>query len=615
MKIINALKLKSPQTKRQDIQYLRALAVCIVVIFHARQEYLPNGYLGVDLFFIISGFVLTPKLVSIYSSNKSDVLREVCNFILKRFNRLIPAFLFSLSITIPVLLIFQSINKVHETLQQALLSLLFLGNFGAESLVGDYFSPKPNPYLHFWSLSAEWQIYFFVPTLMLAIRLFSRRHSPSLKLILLVIAVSSLFINYFNTGTDSLIGYYSPITRIWQFSIGALSYLYLDGRNVGITIKWFARVALALSTLILFSSHDLSRLAGGLTVVSVFLTLILSQLSMSNRLGNLLSWIGDRSYSIYLFHLPFLYVAIHSPFSGTTEFSRAMGVLIAILTTFFVAAVCYAQVETRQPKAFSGFKRYLRIYVLFVLICGLGVWYSASSGPFQRSEKTTVAWNTSSQCMDGPQRNCVIFEPESYMSTVLIIGDSHAQHFFSSFRSFGVSNQIRFIYSTTYIESDAEKMRPAIVLYSKFHQFADEANLRIFTEDMDLIRKSGAKILYVGDNPVFLDYLKYSHFINPSFLNRSLSHFGFTVTPLSEIPLRNLNQGALLAGQKFLEAARGYSLTIDPYEIVCDDDSCARRNSDGWLYWDDHHFSESGAALVSNSIETEILRVLTNKGS
>lgn len=613
MKINKPVSQDRPQIKRIEIQYLRALAVCIVVIFHARQEYLPNGYLGVDLFFIISGFVLTPKLVTIYSSHKNDVSTEVYSFFVRRFNRLIPAFLFSLSITIPVLLIFQSINKIHETLQQVLLSLLFLGNFGAESLVGNYFSPKPNPYLHFWSLSAEWQIYFFIPALFLAIRHFTRRYSPNLKLILIFITVSSLFLNFINAGTDSLIGYYSPLTRIWQFSIGALSYLYLNGGHVGIAIKRLARVILTLSTLNLFSPHELSRFAGELTVVSIFLSLVVSQLSMSNRLGNILSWIGDRSYSIYLFHMPLLYVAIHSPISGTNEFSRAMGVIIATLTTFLLATVCYTQVETRQSDAFSESKKYPRIYFLIFLICSLGVWYSAIPGPFQSSEKTTVAWNTSDRCMDGAQRNCVIIEPESYKSTVLVIGDSHAQHFFSSLRSFGFSNQIKFVYSTTYSESDVEKIRPAIVLFSKFHQSVDETSLRMFTEEMKRIRKSGAQILYVGDNPVFLDYLKYSHFINPSFLSKFLSQIGFTDSPLSEVSIRNLDQDALLAGQKYLEAAREYSLTIDPFDMVCDGNSCFRRNSTGWLYWDDHHFSELGAALVSNSIETTILRVLKNE--
>ena len=151
--------------RSQHIQQLRGFAVLAVVLFHANPRYFPQGFLGVDLFFIISGFLIIPIIKQIYDLPTSERLKALAAFYRRRYFRLYPALLLTIAITALVMLFFAPVGDHINFALQAVASLLFMGNFGAAKVAGDYFHPSPSPLIHTWSLGVEEQIYVVIPLL------------------------------------------------------------------------------------------------------------------------------------------------------------------------------------------------------------------------------------------------------------------------------------------------------------------------------------------------------------------------------------------------------------------------------------------------------------------
>ena len=154
---------------RRDIQVLRGLAVLAVVLFHTKESYYPLGYLGVDVFFVISGFVVTPLILRIFTDqvNEGWRLTNLKFFYKRRFYRLAPALAVTLAISAVSIFLFGPVGDHLRFAKQGIATLLLVGNVGAYKYSGDYFSPNPNPLVHTWSLSVEEQIYIFLPLILM----------------------------------------------------------------------------------------------------------------------------------------------------------------------------------------------------------------------------------------------------------------------------------------------------------------------------------------------------------------------------------------------------------------------------------------------------------------
>jgi peptidoglycan/LPS O-acetylase OafA/YrhL len=229
---------------RRDIQALRGLAVLAVVLFHANENIFSLGYLGVDVFFVISGFVVTPLVLRIFvvEENGGGLLSNLSYFYRRRFFRLAPA-LAAILITSTILVFFLGSPSIHQRFaMQGIATLLLLGNLGAYRYSGDYFSPSPNPLVHTWSLSVEEQIYIFLPIFLMLI-LYKRHQIKKLFGISVVLLTSISFISFmfpellhsiyakFGIAIAEQISFYSPIDRFWQFGVGGICYLFLEKHN------------------------------------------------------------------------------------------------------------------------------------------------------------------------------------------------------------------------------------------------------------------------------------------------------------------------------------------------------------------------------------------------
>ncbi len=292
--------------KRADIQGLRGIAVLAVVLFHVSHAALPGGFAGVDIFFVISGYLITQILLRDMEAGTFR-LRD---FYQRRVRRLFPALFTVLAFTLVAGLIILPPKLLSELVYSQFFTTLFLSNF-AFARLADYFDASANlkPLLHTWSLGVEEQFYLAFPLALLAIRAFARRW---LWPILAGLALLSVIAAQMTTRPEA--AFYLPTTRAFELLIGSLT-LWAQGRfTLSDKIKRVLSllgVALIITSLVLLNDR---LLFPGLLALPPCLgaaLLLLTKDGWGNKLISAppLVWTGDISYSFYLWHWPLLVFA------------------------------------------------------------------------------------------------------------------------------------------------------------------------------------------------------------------------------------------------------------------------------------------------------------------
>lgn len=350
----------TPTWRRADIQGLRAIAVLAVIAYHAGIP-LPGGFTGVDIFFVISGFVITEMLLREKVASGTIKLGQ---FYIRRFRRLMPALALMVSATIIAgWLLYTSESAQNLTAQTGLGAMFFGANIVIALTTGNYFDApaEANPLLHTWSLSVEEQFYFIFPAILLIGWSLSKVRSSKFVTAIILIVVSTLSFGLAVWGTSDgvqtpdsyswLIGFYSPFTRIWEFAVGALIALAVPALKFGAKSAMLMSFAgLIIGTLGFVLISDQKPFPGLWTLLPVSATALL-------LIGGLRSTIftralsvspmvktGDWSYSLYLWHWPFIVFAIYIwP-------SLWYVPLLAALVSFIPAVVSYYLVEQRFRK-------------------------------------------------------------------------------------------------------------------------------------------------------------------------------------------------------------------------------------------------------------------------
>ena len=269
-------------TKRIGIEAVRSLAVVSVVLYHLNPELFPNGYLGVDAFFVVSGFLVSGMLET----------QSIMQFFVRRFMRLAPA---ALTITLLVVILSTVIDPPYITkdIGQAALSQTVYASNILYYFKLDYFNPfhEQSPLRHLWSLSLEEQFYLVLPIV------FALFRARLLRIIVGILGLLSLVL--YLTESDQLYAFYMPHIRAWQLILGVI--LFQLKLNFGPS-RW-APLALIPMGFALLSSAPVP-LALPVTLVSTCF-LVLSNWDQKN--WGIVTAIGALSYSIYLVHQPIVY--------------------------------------------------------------------------------------------------------------------------------------------------------------------------------------------------------------------------------------------------------------------------------------------------------------------
>jgi peptidoglycan/LPS O-acetylase OafA/YrhL len=305
---------------RPDIQAVRALAVALVVLYHANIPGVHGGFLGVDVFFVVSGFVITNVLLRERASRGTT---SIPGFYARRIRRILPAATVVLIATVFATYHWLSFISGGANADDAKYVAAFIGNFHFASLGTQYFTATqpPSTLQQFWSLAVEEQFYLVWPVLFLLLTLPWRTFSVVARLIcaLSLIIAASLTWCIIETRQNEVWAFFSPLTRAWELALGALLAVigpHLRGRSprLGLVIASVGLGAVLVCTWIYTSATSWPGTAAIIPVLGTGMIIAGGSLRGADRIGRILrfqplQWLGNISYSLYLVHWPVIAIA------------------------------------------------------------------------------------------------------------------------------------------------------------------------------------------------------------------------------------------------------------------------------------------------------------------
>ncbi|TAP45173.1 acyltransferase family protein [Arthrobacter sp. S39] len=348
----SAIDSQRNKSFRPDIEGLRAVAVLLVVANHLI-AFPEGGYIGVDVFFVISGYLITGQLFR--ESAKTGWI-SFTGFYAKRLRRIVPAATLVAAVTAAVSYSIWYLPRASQTSIDGLASLFWVSNWHFAAAGTDYLqaSGPISPFQHYWSLSVEEQFYVFWPWLLLALgSIFTKASTPTYRTCLMVgiamVAVLSYFWAIVETATNPTFAYFDTAARAWEFAAGAL--IALSAHRIR-EIRWpWTKFLSAIGLTIIFGSSialtATSSFPGPWALVPVF-GAVLFIFGNESRLGwgmslvtnKVARYVGRISYSLYLWHFPVIvYLTVLFPHSIWAP-------ALSIPIMFLLAHLTYRYVET-----------------------------------------------------------------------------------------------------------------------------------------------------------------------------------------------------------------------------------------------------------------------------
>ena len=360
-----------------SIDSLRALAVLAVIIYHVDVNYLPGGFLGVDLFFVLSGYLISSLIIKEYKKTGSV---NLYNFYIRRARRLLPAVYFMITIGLVVMVLFNEV-LLRKSHLDAIFGYIYSSNWWYIFHKLDYFDSfgAQSPFKHLWSLAIEEQFYMIFPLLFLLVNRKKKSKDGTYKLnknflyvVLGLILVSLIaHILLFDINNISRI-YFGTDTRAFSLLVGVVgAILYPMERlhakvtpqqNMLYSVVSLVSIATLITVMIYTSEYNTLLYRGGFLLVAILgLIVIISSGKQHTLMSRLLSFkpvvfIGKISYSLYLWHFPVL--VLTTPVSEIGN-PNIIFVILRVILTFILATASYVFVETPIRKL--GFKNYINI--------------------------------------------------------------------------------------------------------------------------------------------------------------------------------------------------------------------------------------------------------------
>ncbi|AXP60976.1 acyltransferase [Haemophilus influenzae] len=408
---------------RPEIDGLRAIAVISVIIYHLNENWLSGGFLGVDIFFVISGFLITGIIITEIQQNSFSLKQ----FYTRRIKRIYPAFITVMALVsfiASVIFIYNDFNKLRKTIE---LAIAFLSNFYL-GLTQGYFdlSANENPVLHIWSLAVEEQYYLIFPLiLILAYKKFREiKVLFIITLILFFILLATSFIpaNFYKEVLHQPNIYYLSNLRFPELLVGSLLAIYHNLSNKVQLSKQVNNILAILSTLLLFSclflmNNDIAYIPGiTLILPCIFTALIIHTTSQNNIVKLCLSnkaivFIGKISYSLYLYH--WIFIAFAYYITGEKQINNQSIAIVIVLTIIF-SVLSYYLIEQPIRKSKLNFKQSF-LYIYFIpslLLLGFNLYKRQTI----RAEKEHI------------EQSIPVSNENHYPAKVIILGDSHSSH-------------------------------------------------------------------------------------------------------------------------------------------------------------------------------------------
>jgi peptidoglycan/LPS O-acetylase OafA/YrhL len=448
---------------RPDIEGLRAIAVVAVILFHLEMPAISGGFLGVDVFYVISGYLITGMLVrELRRTGRIGLIR----FYTRRIRRLVPAALLVSLTTLAVGAFVFSPLELEQAALGAAASAAYVSNIWFLLQSFDYFSADAagNPFLHTWSLAVEEQFYLIWPTLLWGTWRLSRGRIGLFSGALLGYTLLSLAASYAIGRYSGSAAFYLLPSRAWQFGAGALGMLYGD-RLMGLDRRWLSGggwIALIVLVGTFFVFNSLVHFPGWRTLIPVGATVALlvagarhagpaSMLSLPS-----FQYLGRLSYSLYLWHWPVI-VLLRTPGHDLTSGDR----IVAVLLTWVLSELGFRLVEDpiRRGKRFTTKPAHIVFAGLACAMIGAGTamathQLAAEWAATPAQQLVSIAAVEQSPLL-GKEDKCLVLlmvtkpAPCGYgpagAPVIVVLGDSHAAQWTTPLASFAQEKKARLL--------------------------------------------------------------------------------------------------------------------------------------------------------------------------
>lgn len=410
---------------RQDINLLRGIAILSVVFYHFTATLLPGGFAGVDVFFVISGFLMTKIIATGLERNSFNLIQ----FYAARCKRIIPALLAMCLIVAATTFFWLPTNEYQKLGNYIGYAALFISNLKLNKESGDYFAPDSheNWFLHTWSLSVEWQFYLVLPFIMMG--LYPLRKKLNTGLCLAILTVASFIVSVTHTSNAAATSFYLMPYRAWEMLCGGLVWYASQRFVMPLMLRPVAAIAgyalILLSLFFITAEHAWPGPLTLLPVVGAMLVIYSDYQPLVSLFDRNFRWAGLSSYSVYLWHWP---VAVVLLYCGKQH--NGLWVMSAIALSFAVGWLSWVLIE--QPGKNYLSQRSTRAFWLILFACVGVAWL------FSYLVKNQIVVSqpdplVNKIALEATNKNYAA-NPKTHLSAygtgkpaAIIIGDSHAE--------------------------------------------------------------------------------------------------------------------------------------------------------------------------------------------
>ena len=618
---------------REDINGLRAIAVLSVVFYHANFPIFKGGWLGVDIFFVISGYLISNIIVSELNESKFSFRR----FYTRRIKRILPALFFTITITIPFAFWLLTPKAMNEYLNSLLASLFFYANYyfmNLEFYIAE--STKVMPFLHSWSLAIEEQYYILFPVF----AFFVFRHINK-YFTFVIISTFSLSI-LLTVLSDEVNKFYQLQFRVWELLLGVVVMIF----SSNIKIKHLEKIGFPLMILpiFFFSDDSINQIEPKLIALFGISLIIFSNTDETylSKILNLrsLSLIGLSSYSIYLLHQPvFAFVRIYNSdiqpvisFEKLDYYLNFQTKIIIIVLLIIFGYFQYYFVEKKVQESQQFFKILTSGFVLLLIVSFYGLFGAGyndmfisenslvqSALTYQKIENFDLKINNEvchkSSFKELANKNCFLNE-DLNTKEIIFLGDSHSRMLLRPFAETIKDNPIRFLTGDSCIyfinivnadckRSDKKELKNSVsALQNKIIIYVADLQDKLDNSALDILNNVPLTIKELSKNNYVIVVKQVPPFpVNVG--NRIIKN-----SELSEVKYLNnewgRNKNKIKLDNMYKSIENENVFFVDTYTIFCNEiekNYCVGADSNNIYIYDDNHPSDVGGELIINKIK------------
>ena len=605
--------MNSHQAYRADLQILRGVSVILVFLYHLKIPGFQNGFLGVDIFFVLSGFLMATL------ADKVSPLE----FYARRLKRLLPAYFVVAIVTSSAVILLTSPVETEQHLDRVFFSLVGLSNFAFWAENSYFDSAAFRPLLNFWSLAVELQFYLLAPFLL-----------PFLhkrKLLLGLVILGSLLLSMVLVTISPKTSFFMLPTRLWEFLFGACVAWFAIPKRMNtfenilllVAVMFLLTVVfvypLPQNSLSIFTGHpSLAALIVVLSTAAIIAIGLDKLVSTEAALSKIFIKLGDYSYSIYLVHFPIIVLVNYSEFGGTRlGYNDSPHLLSIIFLTSVASVFLYTYVEKLRYSTYATATTVGLIATYFML--GVFGGNLNKLGFSQNEIRAFNAWEDRAVYRCGKLHR--IFNPTSDIcllgddlggDRVLLLGNSHADSIKVTFQESMEDNGITtfFYVANNPLMSSAQnanrifnevienRIDTVIIHYSPSF-YDNDAHQIEMTSFVDLMDDINISVQFIAPVPVY-DYHIPKAMIE--LIREASAHF------------TSVNyESYQLTAQSFYEFISENNISSEsvfyPHEIFCSESECEYQNDGIPYYFDSGHLTLTGAERLTqlfNQIAAQI---------